>query len=117
MQERRPLKIEDVIRPGSEWEAALADLCRQQLRTADRADYLYDDRTLRQAITGVIKNVDNWSLDLRGLTIEFPEYSVAARSAGSFSVSLAWRSLRPYLARGFDPAMLPQPIHQNTTSH
>ena len=113
---RRRLKVEDVFRPGSGWETALGDLCRLRLNAAGKPAYLYDDQTLRPAVAGVIKDVDDWSLDSRGLTIEFPEYSVAARSAGSFSTSVSWSELRPYLASQFDPATLPQSINPRRAS-
>jgi len=113
---QRPLKAEDVFRPGSGWETLLADRCYAQLMSADRARDLYDGTTVRKAVPDAVKDIGNWSLDARGLTVELPEYSVAPRAAGFLSVLIPWNQLRSRLTPAFDPAALPEPASTTKAS-
>ena len=105
---QRPLRVEDVFRGGSGWQSRLVDRCYEQL-TSDHTKDLYDDNTVRKAVADAAKDIRNWSVDSGGLTIEFPEYSVAPRVAGFLSVRIIWSQLRSDFAAGFDPATLPEP--------
>lgn len=88
----------------------MARFCYEELKSADRADDLFDDNTVRKAISLTVKNVQNWSLSSGGLIIEFGEYSVAPRVAGFLSTLIPWSRLKSYLAPGFDPAKLPPSV-------
>lgn len=105
----RALRADDVFRPGSGWETFIAEHCVQLFR-ADRADDLYDDSEARQGAMRAVQDVQTWRIDSSGFHIDFPQYSVAPRVSGSFSASLKWAELQPYLASAFDPSTLPKPI-------
>jgi uncharacterized protein len=107
LQPGRALKADDVFAPGSGWEAFLTQRCDQILNTGEHKDNLYDEQTVRRAIADSVTQVSNWIVDAQKFEIDFPEYSVAPRFAGSLSVELTWDELKPYLATAFDPAGLP----------
>lgn len=106
----RALKAADVFAPGSGWEALLGQRSYQKLASGEHAHDLFDETTARRAAADSVRQESNWSLDARKFEVDFPEYSVAPRAAGPLSVEFGWEELRPYLARGFDPAQLPQPL-------
>jgi uncharacterized protein len=104
----RALRAQDVFRPGSGWEAFLSRRCYEKLATGEHAQDLYE--TAPEAVAEAVTQVSGWTLDARKFEVKFQEYTVAARAAGPVSVELGWEELKSYLARGFDPAHLPQPI-------
>lgn len=107
----RPLKADDVFLAGSGWEPALAAFAYQQLISGDHSKDVYGDApSLPDVVVNIVRDASLWSLDSEGLTIEFPEYSVAPRVAGFLSAGVPWIRLRPYLGAGFNPAMLPPPL-------
>lgn len=107
----RPLKADDVFVAGSGWATALAALAFRQLAADNRLrDSWAGAPSLPQAVVTSVKNPAIWTLDSGGLTIEFPEYSVAPRAEGRFSAAIPWSWLRGYLSAGFNPAMLPPPL-------
>jgi len=110
VERKRALKAEDVFRPGSGWEAFLGQRCYEKLISGERVEALYKKDGVRRAVVDSVKQVSNWTLDAGKFKVDFPEYSVASRAAGSFSAELGWEELKPYLAGGFNPALLPQPI-------
>ncbi len=110
MELHRALKADDIFRPGSGWEAFLGQLCYEKLRSGEHAKDLYNDNTARRAVLDSVKQINGWTLTARRFEVDFAEYSVAPRAAGSISVALGWEQLKPYLASGFDPATLPQPV-------
>ena len=106
----RALTADDVFAPGGGWESFVAERCYQKLTTGEHKDDLYEEQNVRRAVADSIKAVSNWIVDAQKLEIDFPEYTVAPRVAGFVSVELSWDELKPYLAGGFDPAGLPQPL-------
>jgi uncharacterized protein len=110
LQLERALKADDVFRPQSGWEAFLGQRSYEELISGEHANRLFDPKTMRTAALDCVKQIQFWTIDARGLTVAFPDYSVGPHSAGKVSVELGWEELRPYLARGFDPAGLPMPI-------
>ncbi|WP_162536557.1 DUF3298 domain-containing protein [Granulicella sp. WH15] len=106
---KRPLKGDDIFKTGSGWEQFLGKRCYEVLKSGEQAQYLYDDKTVREATMSSVKQMNNWTLDAQGFQVNFPEYGVAPRVVGEVSARIRWEELKPYLAPGFRPADLPQP--------
>jgi hypothetical protein len=108
---QRELKAGDVFQAGSGWEAFLTQRCYEKLISGEHAKDLYGQKSVRGAVMDSVKRVNNWTVDARKFRVDFPD--VGPRAAGSIWVELSWDELKPYLASGFDPAMLPQPIKRD----
>ena len=98
LKQKRELRPEDVFREDSQWEQVIEALCSKELQESD-SDRLYDD--WEKALTKVVLDSRNWQLDSEGLTIEFPEYTVAPRASPVGPVMIPWATLRPLLQPNF----------------
>lgn len=108
---QRPLKAFDVFRPGSGWEVFLSERSYEKLRKSDSADALYEEDEVRKGASDAVIDPENWNLSQQKWEIDFPEYSVAARPAGTPSAEFSWTELQPYLTSGFDPTSLPKSLN------
>lgn len=106
----RPLAAGDIFRLDSGWQTFLARRGYEKLASGEHAADLYDEKQVRQTIADAVPRVSGWTIDARGFEIQFSEYAVAPRAAGPISVAFDWSELTPYLAAGFHPATLPQPL-------
>lgn len=97
-KQKRELRPEDIFRKESQWEKAIVARCSKELQETS-ADGLYED--WEKALPKVVLNSRNWQLTGGGLTIDFPEYSVAPRVAPVAPVKIPWKSLKPFLQPGF----------------
>lgn len=106
VQSQRALEARDVFREDSGWEQALTKQAHERLLASPVASELYHREDLG-AVAKVVSHPIYWMPGPQALRIDFPEYSVAARPAGSPVVAVPWTALASYLAPGFDPARLP----------
>ena len=103
LQQKRPLRADDVFQPGEAWKKTVAEACWKAIRTGEQADSLYPQVTGPSAkeLQEVIADVGNWTLEHDGLHISYPEYSVAPRIAPIEDTVIAWTVLQPVLAKMF----------------
>jgi uncharacterized protein len=99
LKQKRELRPEDVFRKGSDWEKAIEARCAKELQQPDAG--LYDD--WEKALPKVVLDQRNWQLDGKGLTIDFPEYTVAPRVSPVGPVTIPWADLKPLLNPAFEP--------------
>ena len=102
----RKLRVEDVFRPGSGWEAFLGTAAFAKLKR-ERGAELFQDDSAASGAADTVKDVEAWPLDRNGLTVIFGQYSVGPYSSGEFSTRFSWDELRPYLADELHPESLP----------
>lgn len=98
LKQKRELHPEDIFRKESQWEQTIEVRCSKELKEAD-ADGLYDD--WEKALPKVVLESRNWQLTGEGLTINFPEYTVAPRVTPVAPVTIPWTTLKPLLNPGF----------------
>jgi uncharacterized protein len=102
LKEQRALKVSDVFQTGSTWEKIVSTACRASLRKQVGADYAsYAAGDFASTLSKLIRNPANWTLDDKGLSISFPEYSVTPRVEPVDPVTVSWTALQPYLSKGF----------------
>lgn len=103
LQQQRPLRVSDIF-ADSRWIAIVTARCRASLKAQFGADY--DDYGTTKAewaktLHDVIVDPKNWTIDAKGLTIDYPEYTVAPRMDHPDGATVPWSALRAYLAPGF----------------
>jgi uncharacterized protein len=102
LKEQRPLKVSDVFQAGSAWEKVVDAACRASLRKQIGVDYAsYAASDFAKTLADIVRNPANWTLDGRGLSVSFPEYSVTPRVEPVDPVMVPWSALQPYLNKGF----------------
>lgn len=97
LKQKRELNPVDVFRKDSGWEKTIEALCSQELQQPDAG--LYDD--WEEKLPKVVLDSRNWQLDGKGLTIDFPEYTVSPRVSPVGPVTIPWTTLKPFLQPGF----------------
>jgi hypothetical protein len=97
LNQRRELRPDDVFRKDSDWEKTIEARCSIELQQPDAN--LYDD--WEKALPKVVLDPRNWQLSADGLTIDFPEYTVAPRVSLVGPVTIPWTALKPLLQPGF----------------
>ena len=105
LKQQRVLKVSDVFVDGSAWEKVVSARCRAALKQQLGDDYeSYAGSTsadFAKTLHRVVVQTRNWGLDAKGITIIFPEYSVAPRVEPVDDVLVPWSALQPFLAKGF----------------
>lgn len=103
LTQKRALRVGDVFRAGTPWQRVMAEQCWAQLKSGDNASSLYDEvkGPKSEAVLRVISDVRNWTLTDTGISVSWPEYSVAPRVSPIDDTEVPWKALRPYLAPGF----------------
>jgi hypothetical protein len=101
LKEQRRLKVEDVFAlPG--WEAVVSARCRAALKAQVGDDYQsYAGKDFAKTLHGVVADPRNWDIDVKGITINFPEYSVTPRPEPVEPVLVPWSALQGFVAKGF----------------
>jgi uncharacterized protein len=89
-----PLAFEDVFAAPSA-SKALAPLVLADLKDQLKDDLMTDDLA---EIEKMVAEVDRWSFEGSGLTVNFNVYEVAAYALGPQSVALPWKTLEPMLS-------------------
>ncbi len=106
LKEQRRLKASDMFLAGTGWESLLERRCRASLKEQIGKDYeSYAGESFQKTLDEVVLNPANWTMDAKGLTISFPEYSVTPRMEPVDPVTVPWAALKGMLVPGFD---LPQ---------
>ena len=102
---QRPLQPEDVFKPGSPWKTTLATYAWNQLIHGDQHEGLYDTAhgARNKALLDDLSDVGNWTLTPRGLSLAWPEYTLAPRLYQLDDTLVPWAKLRPLLVPGFVP--------------
>jgi len=105
LRQQRALKVADVFVEGSGWEKVISARCRVALKQQIGDDYQsYAGSTaadFAKTLHDVVADPKNWDLDAKGLTINFPEYSVAPRAEPVDGVLVPWTALQAFVAKGF----------------
>ncbi len=99
----RALKIDDVIKPGSDGVKQLGAFCAKQLVDTNEKGL---DHVDPDAASGVVGNINDWAIRPDGVRIFFPQYSVAAYSFGIMECDVRYDELKRFL-----PANSPVPPH------
>lgn len=96
-REKREMKAEDLFKPGSNWQPALAKLALDELHKQDFAKdepfQIKDPKELRQTTD----NPDNWIVTPDKFGIQFGQYEVGPYAIGAPVIDLPWSALKPYL--------------------
>lgn len=102
LTERRRLKATDVFTAGSEWEKVIASKCRESLKEQVGDDFeSYAGKDFAGTLQDVISKPENWEIDEKGITVNFPEYSVTPRAQPVEPVLVPWSALEADVAKGF----------------
>lgn len=104
LKEQRRLRASDVFAAGSGWEKLIDAKCRASLKAQvgdDYDSYAVSKADFAKTLHDVIVDPANWTLDAKGLTISFPEYSVTPRVEPVDPVEVPWSELKSVMAKGF----------------
>lgn len=105
LKEQRVLKVSDVFAEGSAWEKVVSVRCRASLKEQLGDDYQsYAGSTpadFAKTLHRVVADPRNWDIDSKGITINFPKYSVTPRSEPVDGVLVPCSVLRVYRAKDF----------------
>jgi uncharacterized protein YecT (DUF1311 family) len=104
LTEKRRLQATDVFAAGSSWEKVIAAKCRESLKEQvgdDYESYAGTKADFAKTLRDVIVTPENWEIDEKGITVDFPEYSVTPRAQPVEPVLVPWSALQADLARGF----------------
>jgi len=93
LDQNRPLAADDVFAVGTNWEAALAQLCFDELRRR-LGDGLFAASPDELAASAA--SPDSWRIGGDGLTVFFNVYEVASYAYGRLDVALPWSRLFPW---------------------
>lgn len=102
---QRPLRPDDVFKPGSPWKSTLASYAWNKLISGEQSAGLYDTThgPRDKALLEDLSDVANWTITPRGLSLAWPEYTLAPRLYQLDDTLVPWAKLRPLLAPGFVP--------------
>ncbi len=105
LDKQRALTPQDVFKAGSAWKQALAAYAWNDLSHGDKSEGLYDtkDGAHTKALLDDLSDTDNWTLTARGLSLGWPEYTLAPRLYQLDDTVVPWATLRPLLVPGFVP--------------
>ncbi|MGQ9369897.1 DUF3298 domain-containing protein [Azospirillum sp. ST 5-10] len=94
---QRALAADDVFRPDSGWQAAVAGHALAELRRQGREDdfELFDGAA--DAVAGTVADLSHWRLGEDMATVVFDPYAVAAYAVGPREVSIGYSLLAPFL--------------------
>lgn len=88
------LTAKDLFRDGSDWQGYLVKRCHAEwLKVMEDAPDQVDDK----AIADVVDDPHLWQLTDKGISIDFPFYSVGPYVVGEQLVDFTWDELKPYL--------------------
>ncbi len=102
-KEQRELRADDVFRAGSGWRQVIARRCWAALQEEPGADELLIKSSHEKSFLTQVGSPRNWTLDRKGLTVSFQEYSVSPRAAPAPDVLVPWAALKPYVVPAFFP--------------
>jgi len=97
MKQKREMLPKDVFRPNSSWQDFIEARCSKGLE--QDLDSLYSD--WKDTLPKVVLNPRNWTIDNKGIAVNFPEYSVSPRVYPVGPITISWTALKPYLQRSF----------------
>jgi uncharacterized protein YecT (DUF1311 family) len=91
----RAVGPQDFFRPGSQWENAIAEYCREQLRAEEPGMEAALD-----AVRRVVVSDDAWQFDAQQASVHFAVYTIAGFASAPRDVAIGYAVLRPYLRPG-----------------
>ena len=91
----RSLTPQDLFRPDKDWQGYLAKRSHDAWVTLLEGSDTPDD--MDKNIADVVKDPVNWLLTDKGITVDFPFYSVGPYVLGEQQVDFTWDELKPYL--------------------
>ncbi|MEG9433015.1 DUF3298 domain-containing protein [Terriglobus sp. ADX1] len=103
LKEKRALKAEDVF-VAKEWKQRVGEMVWTDLSARNKKEkFLYEnvDGPQVKALQDVLSDVTNWTLEVDGLHISYPDYTIAPRLFHPEDTVLSWTQLKPLLAKGF----------------
>jgi len=96
-REKRQMKAEDLFKPGSNWQPALAKMMLDELHKQDFAKLepfqIKDPKDIRETTD----NPQNWIVKPESFAVQFGLYEVASYAEGMPVIELPWSALKPYL--------------------
>lgn len=93
----RLLALGDLFRPGAPYLQRLSRLSRAKLRRMPELLHYSDTDWIAAGTRPVAKSFAAWTVGVKGLTLTFNEYQVAAYVVGAVDVPIGWPALRPLL--------------------
>jgi uncharacterized protein len=103
LKEKRALRADDVF-AAEGWKLHLGEMAWADLSARNKkAKFLYEnvDGPQVKALQDVLSDVTNWTLEVDGLHISYPDYTIAPRLFHPEDTVLPWSQLKPLLAKGF----------------
>ncbi len=95
----RLLRLGDLFLPNSHYLSKLSKITIKSLESREYAE----PQKIRSGASPILKNFTTFTLDDQYLTIYFQQYQVAAGAAGSTSLKILLKDLRPVLQKRFVP--------------
>lgn len=86
----RPVSLEELFKPGTNYLQLISDSCINELKKNDW--FIFPEGAEPK-----VENYSHWNITPQGLLITFDPYQVAAYAVGFQSVTLPWDSLKAYL--------------------
>ncbi len=96
-REKRAMKADDLFKPGSNWQPALAKMVLDELHKQDFAKnepfQIKDPKDIRETTDNPL----NWIVRPETFGVQFGQYEVASYAEGMPVIELPWSALKPYL--------------------
>jgi hypothetical protein len=93
----KPLKLGDLFKPGSKYLQTISTLSIQDLKKQSKekgADSMLDDDWIQRGAGAKPENYRSWTINRKGLEINFDSYQVGPYAAGPQAVRLPYSALK-----------------------
>jgi hypothetical protein len=90
----RVIKLEELFRPGSDYEKVLSDYCLRDLKKQYKDEKGYTDDLLSLHVEHVVGDDDKWMITREGLDIIFDSQEIGPPGAGETQVIVPYSILR-----------------------
>jgi hypothetical protein len=89
------LKLADLFKPGAKYLQAISAYCIDDLKKQSKdKDGMLDDESIKSGASPTPKNYEGWTINKKGLGIDFDPYQVGPYAAGPQYVTVPYSALK-----------------------
>jgi len=89
------LKLADLFKPGAKYLPAISAYCIDDLKKQSKdKDGMLDDESIKSGAAPTAKNYENWTINKKGIGIDFDAYQVGSYAAGPQYVVVPYSVLK-----------------------
>ena len=94
---QRPLKADDLFDPTKEWQERIDQICFDDLKNKMKKEDLDFYFSKPRELDDLATDPNRWTFTSEGLGIQFNQYEVGPRIAGTPKVIVPWAEIEPFL--------------------